>query len=932
MDKTEKIESLINGLPDPDGARRFFSQMSERNPAETKKLLKNEGLLSDVLALSAYSPILASTILQNPAYISWLERQRSVIAVRSKEELLESLARFSLTNSQIEPHVLLARFRRRELLSIYLRDIRKLVTIAETTEEISNLADAVLEYALRLASQELDNRYGAPLEIDRKGRSKPARFCIVSLGKLGSKELNYSSDIDLLFLYSTDGTTSGQGIKEAITNREYFIKLAEFITRIVGQQSGEGAAYRVDLRLRPHGRVGALAVSLPEAVNYYQNSAQAWERQTLIRSRAVAGNFELFKKFYSQVETVIYPKGETISSALNNVKLSKEKINLEQNSVRGYNVKLGKGGIREIEFIAQALQIAYGGNDLWLRSAHTLFSLSRLSDRKLLSETETTRLFEAYEFLRRLEHRLQMEHGLQTHLIPDETNKRLLAARRMDFQNIQKFDSALKIHTSNVGEIFERIFGTSRTEKTSQASAGELFAEQQIPPPPNSTIEISAPPFVISKSEKHLKNIETALEKSGDDFAPDKKSLSSLKKICQTSDFFGEMLSTNPKLIADLPLEADEFQSKNYFDLLFSAVEKKANFRETLAALRIEWTKLFIEIAAFDIYEKIDLIESKKLQTGLAEASIQTALLIAQKEIYRHYELKFPESKDCGNLPFAVLGLGKLGSRGMDYGSDLDLVLIYDEDSAMPAKKTMQEFYSRFVEIFVTTISSFTREGHLYRVDLRLRPDGKNGAASLGKKSFLTYLQSRSAIWEWLAYVKLRGVSGNLDLALETEREARKIVHENALKVDAAELVSETKRLRDRLEQEKTRKSKDINIKFGAGGLLDIYFAARFLQLRNNIQDEPENRSTQATLKKLFSNNCLNEENFSVLSNGHEFLNLLDHNLRLTVGRSSRLPVANKFALEIIASRMQLESANDLLENLTIHRLEIRRAFEEILS
>src|SRR5215813_250429 len=178
-------EFLIKDLPDPESARRFITDLAEKNPSQSARLAKNEGLLSDVLTLVSFSPLLATTLIQNPTYIDWLNRKRAHGGGRSKEELLEALARFSLTNSQLETQVLLARFRRRELLRIFLRDIRRLATIAEITEEISNLADAILEHALRLERQELENRFGLPLETDDKGRSKPAGFCIVSLGKLG---------------------------------------------------------------------------------------------------------------------------------------------------------------------------------------------------------------------------------------------------------------------------------------------------------------------------------------------------------------------------------------------------------------------------------------------------------------------------------------------------------------------------------------------------------------------------------------------------------------------------------------------------------------------------------------------------------------------------------------------------------------------------
>ncbi len=295
-----RTEQLIRDLPDPDPARRFLGQLTENHPAAAAKLLRSEGLLSDILTLVSFSPLLATTLLQNPEYFWWLNRKRADSRVRGKDELLESLARFSLTNSQLEPQVLYARFRRRELIRIYLRDIRGLATIAEITEEISNLADAILEAALKEARREMDNRFGLPQQQDEKGRAVTARFCIAALGKLGSKELNYSSDIDLLFLYSEEGTTSGNGTKGAVTNREYFVKLSEFIVKLVGQQTGEGAAYRVDLRLRPHGSLGALALSIGDTAKYCRTEARAWERQVLIRSRGCAGDVELFQRIFQR--------------------------------------------------------------------------------------------------------------------------------------------------------------------------------------------------------------------------------------------------------------------------------------------------------------------------------------------------------------------------------------------------------------------------------------------------------------------------------------------------------------------------------------------------------------------------------------------------------------------------------------------------------
>ncbi|HYG83132.1 MAG TPA: hypothetical protein VD861_22230, partial [Pyrinomonadaceae bacterium] len=459
----EYLETLVRDLPDAAGALLFFERLRTEHPRATRTLERDAGLLSDALALASYSPLLATTLAQNPEYLAWLGRARGSARVKAREELKESLARFSLTNSQLDPQVLLARFRRRELLRIYLRDIRDTSTLVEVTEELSNLADAVLEHALSLARQELDNRYGAPQRTDERGRKATATFSVVALGKLGSFELNYASDIDLFFLYSDEGTTSGAGERGEVTNREYFNRLAERVARIVGQQTGEGAAYRVDLRLRPFGRDGALATSVDEAVRYYGEKAQAWELQALIRARAAAGDAALHARFMERVRHRVYAPDVTVERALEHVRLAKLKIDRHHaQDAGGFNVKLGRGGIREIEFIAQALQLAFGGRDSWLRAPHTLISLGRLADRQLITERERTDLSAAYVYLRTLEHRLQMEHGLQTHAVPDEASRRLLVARRMGFAGedaLAQFDRALRTQTAHVRAAYDRVFG-----------------------------------------------------------------------------------------------------------------------------------------------------------------------------------------------------------------------------------------------------------------------------------------------------------------------------------------------------------------------------------------------------------------------------------------------------------------------------------------
>mgnify|MGYP001199978312 CR=1 FL=1 len=912
-----KLDSLVKDLPDAESAARFLKQFTERHPSKITKLQKNEGLLSDALTLASFSPLFAATLIQNPDYLWWLNRKRAESSVRNKEELLESLARFSLTNSQIEPNVLFTRFRRRELLRIFLRDIRRLGTIAEITEEISNLADAILEHALRIARQELDNRFGSPFEIDAKGRKRPSDICIVSLGKLGSKELNYSSDIDLLFIYSAEGSTTGNGCRGEITNREYFVKLAESITKLVGRQTGEGAAYRVDLRLRPHGRVGALALSVKETIRYYQTEARSWERQVLIRSRSSAGKSRLFKIFFDAVENEVFSATEDVATALQNVYRSKEQIDFEHRSDKEFDVKLGRGGIREIEFIAQALQLSYAGKDKWLRAPHTLISISRLADRGLLSETELTGLFEAYDFLRHLEHILQMENGLQTHSLPNDPDKRLFIAKQMRFAELVEFEQALTTNTDNVHRTFVRVFGENAVANVKNASIdtanpGIQHGPENIPENPN-----------ILQTQ-----LFASIEKS--DIRPEltPERLSVINKIAEVSPKFTELLTAKPLLLNNLKMPGSTFPERDYGAIFMEALKTADDLGTMLAAMRTTWSQLLLEIAVYDIFAILPTKEIKYLQTKLAEASIEIALYATRKEISQRL------SVDIKTLPIAVLALGKLGSGTIDYDSDLDLVLIYDDNQpTIISDYTNAEFFSRAIEIFVTILSSMTRDGNLYRVDLRLRPHGKNGPSISTKSAFVEYIEREASIWEMLAYVQIRAVSGNIDLAKMAENEIGNTIRSRAGRENPDELRLESKRIRLKLEAQHStdRSGKDIDIKFGAGGLLDVYFVVRYLHLRSKTGDNEVSRSTAAKLEEFHSDGLLSDEDFTSLSEGYAFLSELDHNIRLMIGRVSRLPRSNQSALERIAARMHTGSAAELLERLTVHRLNIRAAFESIL-
>jgi glutamate-ammonia-ligase adenylyltransferase len=945
------LEFLLHDLPDQNGARLFLERLAKEQPRDHQKLLKQPALLADVLALAAWSPLLATTIEQNPEYLSWLSRERADPRVRTRDEFKESLARFALTHSSLNPQLLFARFRRRELLRTYLHDIRRSQTLVETMEELSNLADAILDYALSLARQDLDNRYGLPRHVDERGRIGTADFCVIALGKLGSMELNYASDIDLVFLYSDDGTTAGTGERGEVTNREYFVKLSETIARLVGQSGGQGAAYRVDLRLRPHGRDGALACSLQEATRYYMHSAQDWERQALIRSRAAAGSAELFSQFKEAVTPAVFRPNVSVSGALASVRLAKQKIDRPVEKKSGFNVKLGRGGIREIEFIAQALQLAHGGRDDWLRVPHTLVSLGRLADRGFITEPEHSALSDAYSFLRCLEHRLQMEHGLQTHTVPDAADAQILVARRMGFPTAKGFASALKTHTTNVRNTYDRLF--SDTETSTQVVAGDTSTPLERVDKDTALAMVSARVLASYMAERgatkvlaerllslankslnahraltQLARIAASLEKTDRHFLISETNLVALLQLCGSSDSFAEMIAANPALITSLGTSAHTALRRDHRAILRAAIDAEHSFPAELATLRLKWAELIAEIGSGDVSHELSISETNHLQTDLATASMNVAYLIARREMARRY------GSFSGGPRVAFYGLGRLSTSGMDYGSDLDILITYDSLVPSPIKTlTPDETYSRLVELMIAALSSITREGYLYRVDLRLRPHGKNGPLVTSSEGFLDYLKEESAPWEWLAYVKLRCVGGDQELGKMIETHARHRIHANAVKLDPKELKAVTRHVRDRLEKEKGSRGRNlgVDIKYGPGGMLDVYFAVRYLQLRDEVPDEGEDRSTAFTLERLREEGSLTEDDCSILTSGYSLLRSIDHNLRLVVGRSTRLPDPNHVTASDVARRMGFGSVAELEQTLTQQMRAIRAAYNRII-
>lgn len=1023
--QSQEIEAFIDTLPDPAGARVFMSRLDSLDAALSNDCRKNPLLLSRMLTLAGHSPFLAETLLRHPEHIAWLKMEtgRGFDRVKSTEQLSEELARFVTRMIDADDSTRLARFKRREMLRIYLRDCLGVATLSEVTEELSNLADVMLGYGLARAHQEMVNLHGSPLSHDDRGRIEKAQLAIVALGKLGCRELNYASDIDLLFLFSGNGETGGDGrrSRSALSNKEFFALVAERVVQMIGRSSSEGAVYRIDLRLRPYGRDGEMVSEIERAADYYRNHAHNWERQALIRARASAGSEQVVSQFVDMVRDVVFTR-DALPGTLEGVRRAKEKIDRKEAArMRGFNVKLGPGGIREIEFIAQALQLKHGGREPWVRSAQTLIVLARLAEKQYLTEPERARLSAAYTFLRTVEHRLQMEHGAQTHTLPASKPRLELLARRCGYVQADEpatlFMRELERHTSAVRAVYDRVFiegaqspspvephtedvrdegidDEKRLIKQAAIRLSKVIAEgpaesalffrdtDGIERVLAGTLSSAINP---SRALRHLTAWAESLATYGHETknatgwslgSGDWATLITRLILVFSSQYLSHLLVSRPLLAGALVQDRSSHTPADFTRVLRDAVDTENDSASKPDALRRAWYRLVIELGYADMAEvssqvgqrsggvegqgsrgvggrrgggveelphsstpllstsSAPLRASNLAQTALAEAVLRIATEIALESLGI-------TGVDANQLPFTILGLGRLGHAGMDYGSDLDLLVVFDDDQSWPLQisgepisggaagsNTPTEFYAKLTARIVRVLSSITREGLLYRSDLRLRPEGKSGPVALGLGGLVAYITNRASAWEHSAYLKAREVAGDLQFG----QRARIAICEASF--DAASrnqsLREELREMRARQVREKARGSRP-DIKWGRGGMSDVYFVTRYLQLRDRIYFPPE-RGTAALITHLGEVGALDNESASALFEGYAFLRRLDHWMRLLLDRPSPVLPASSVALRDITRALGLGTVEKFEQALSLRTTEICKVYDRVFD
>src|SRR5579872_5651754 len=458
-----RLDLLLSASPAPEQGLQYFARLHERHPSWFQRLTRSTAGLRYLIAVFSNSHFLSEEILRHPEWADQLLESGNLQPVLTAEQMREMLE--AELPPGLPPPLEFARFRRRQLLRILVRDVLGLGTLPEITGELTALADTIVETAYARIRQQLVTEHGIPQT--RSGQE--SHFAVVALGKMGGNELNYSSDIDLMFLYYANGETSG-GERGSISNREFFVRAANQLTSLLSTYTSEGMCYRVDLRLRPDGSQGEVCISLEAARQYYANRARDWELQMMIKARVAAGGKATGDALLDSVALRTY--STTLDfSAIEELSATRERLN-EKLSWRNrrqklhapaaIEVKLERGGIRDIEFLVQCLQRLYGGADTWVRHGGTMLALARLQDKGFLSGAEYGRLASAYQFLRHLEHRLQFDDDLQTHTLPSEAPDLELLAKRMPGGggSAEWLLMELRGHLTRVTEIYARVVGS----------------------------------------------------------------------------------------------------------------------------------------------------------------------------------------------------------------------------------------------------------------------------------------------------------------------------------------------------------------------------------------------------------------------------------------------------------------------------------------
>jgi [glutamine synthetase] adenylyltransferase / [glutamine synthetase]-adenylyl-L-tyrosine phosphorylase len=800
-------------------------------------------------------------------------------------------------------------FNQSQMLRVGARDLIQPGNAKEISQEISDVADVCMESVWRTCWAKLSERLGTPWHQDSNGKWRPTAGCLIGLGKLGGQELNYSSDVDVIFVYEEEGSVFQQNKQTAklakraaemsndrlsltkATNHQFFNRLAEAFVAELTRLAPEGRLYRIDLRLRPEGDAGPLTRSLAGYENYYAQWGQTWERMMLIKARRVAGDEGVANEFLEMIQPFRYPRSIN-ENVLSEVAAIKNRI--EDEVVREgeleRNVKLGRGGIREIEFVVQLMQLLHGGRQPFLQGSQTLPCLEKLVQYQLLKPEAAHSLQSAYLFLRDVEHRLQMENNQQTHTIPEERAARERLARLMGFSGWKPFSIAHRKQTQRVRQLFDKVLTVEIPDSEKSLGFPQEFLGhddewkallarygfKDIPKALRVLREfVEGPGYVhVSPRTKSLalqllpRLFEMcALGSKGNGRAVSKRSdavsgtagmrLSDPDRVVTRLDSFlsaygargtlFELWNSNPTLFELLVLLFDrsEFLAELAIrtpdlvdELVISGrLRQRKSAGDTLQDLRHglddadqhRWLRRYHQAELMRIGLR-DILGLSDPEQNLKELSAlaDACIQYSLEVVVRKHGLKTP--------PFTIIGLGKIGGEEIDYGSDLDLIFV-----AGSGTKNLTRSARMAVEI-MDLLSTRTEDGLIFLTDARLRPDGEKGLLVNTLEAYEHYYRQRAQLWEIQSLTRTRSIAGDIHVGQQFQKLTATLTNFSNPSKPLAAYVPDWKqviqRMRLRIQNERTPRGKDaLAIKTGVGGLMDAEFIAQTLCLENGWQE-----------------------------------------------------------------------------------------------
>ncbi|MDH5631536.1 MAG: bifunctional [glutamate--ammonia ligase]-adenylyl-L-tyrosine phosphorylase/[glutamate--ammonia-ligase] adenylyltransferase [Gammaproteobacteria bacterium] len=800
---------------------------------------------------------------------------------------LSGLANFDGTEPELKRELRLRR--QREMLRIAWRDLAGWTDLQEVITTTSALADGLISAATTWVQSELTGKHGQPRE---QMTGEPAQFVVLAMGKLGGDELNFSSDIDLIFCYSDDGETEPTNDSQRqLSNHEYFVRLGQRLIQLLDDATADGFVFRVDMRLRPNGKSGPLAISFDAAENYYQSHGREWERYAMIKARSCLNNtageelLAILKPFVYR-RYLDYGALEAIRSLKADINAELKRRNLEN------SIKLGAGGIREIEFIAQAFQLIRGGREPMLQQRRLLPVLQRLGTDNVLIPNAVEELQQAYVFLRNSEHRLQMYQDKQTHSLPDDEAGQHRLAYAMGFDSYEDYLKQLNLHRRRVHGHFSQVFTAPQEEesaddshgmaavwmnKLDEAPAMAMLEQQGFHEDPQSVLHMvngfrnghsyqafSAAgrkrvdrlmPLLLNAAalaphpEVTFSRLIRLLESIGRRSAylslmfENPMVLSQLVKLCAASPWISEWIASRPLLLDELITPMDAFQPRQRGTMLAElaglvSVADSDDLERQMEILREYVNRRVLQVAAADIGPGLPATEVGRQLTSIAEVMIEYSLALALQALEQRHGSPVCSYPDHNSRPgFAVIGYGKLGSVELGYGSDVDVVFLYDDcDGASQAETdgercvANETFFARVGQRLIHILTTRMTGGILYEVDMRLRPSGSSGPLAAGLVAFERYQAEKAWTWEHQALVRARPVAGDRGVAGKFAEIRRRILCRQR---DPDELASEVADMRNKmLASQKPHEPGLFDVKHDRGGIVDIEFMVQYWVLR----------------------------------------------------------------------------------------------------